>query len=84
MTVDHFNPEPKYRQIAAIVREQIRSGELEPLQTVPSETQMVQAHGVARETVRQAMQTLRDEGWVFTIQARGTFVSPSDQWPTDS
>lgn len=80
-TVDHFDPRPKYLQIVAIVREQILEGELEPMTPIPSESRMVQIHGVARETVRQAVATLRDQGWVFTIQARGTFVSPREKWP---
>jgi GntR family transcriptional regulator len=81
MTVDHFDPTPKYRQIANIVREQIRAGELEPMTPVPSESRMVQIHGVARETARQAVRLLAEEGWVFTLQARGTYVSPRDKWP---
>lgn len=81
--VDHFDPEPKYKQIARIVRDQIRVGELEPMTQVPSETRLVQIHGVARETVRDAMKLLRDEGWVFTLQARGTFVSPQERWPSE-
>lgn len=83
MTVDHFDPEPKYRQIARIVRHQIRAGELEPMTPIPSEARMVQMYGVARETVRDAVRLLRDEGWVFTIQARGTFVSPVERWPDE-
>mgnify|MGYP001587005186 CR=1 FL=1 len=79
--VDHFAPTPKYRQIANIIRERIRSGELEPMDTIPSETALVQIHGVARETVRDAMRLLREEGWIFTIQARGSFVSPRERWP---
>lgn len=83
MIVDHHDPTPKYRQIAKIIREQIRSGELEPMDTIPSESRLVQVHGVARETVRDAIRLLRDEGWIYTIQARGSYVSPKDRWPED-
>lgn len=79
--VDHFDPTLKHLQIANIVREQIRSGALKPMTPIPSETRMVQIHGVARKTARQAVRLLADEGWVFTIQSRGTFVSPRDKWP---
>lgn len=81
MTVDHFDPEHKHLQIARIVRAQIRSGELEPLDPIPSEARMVQMHGVARDTARKAVRLLAEEGWVFTIQSRGTFVSPRERWP---
>lgn len=79
--VDHYDPEPKYLQIAAILREQIQAGELEPRDPIPSETQMVQLHGVARKTARMAVRLLAAEGWVFTIPSRGTFVSPRERWP---
>ncbi len=81
MTVDRFDPTPLYQQIAALIREQIRSGQLEPLQVLPSEAQLAQAHEVARETVRQAMRLLREEGWIITIQARGSYAAPPDRWP---
>ncbi|MFB9527356.1 GntR family transcriptional regulator [Nonomuraea roseola] len=35
---------------------------LKPMTTIPSETHLVQIHGVARETVRQALARLPDEG----------------------
>ncbi len=79
--VDHFDRMPKYLQICASLREAIASGDLEPLATLPSEAQLVQMHGVARETVRQAMAVLREEGWIFTIQARGSFVQRREDWP---
>ncbi|MDQ2874249.1 MAG: GntR family transcriptional regulator [Actinomycetota bacterium] len=41
---------------------------------VPSETSLVQEFGVARGTVRRAIEVLRDEGLVLTVQGRGTFV----------
>lgn len=80
--VDHFDPEPKYRQIARIIRAQILSGDLEPMALIPSESRLVQIHGVARDTARAAVRLLVDEGYVFTIQSRGSFVSRRDRWPT--
>ena len=32
--------------------------------------------GVSRDTVRRAMALLRDEGVVFTVPRRGTYVGP--------
>lgn len=83
MIVDHHDPTPKYRQIAHIIREQIRAGELEPMDAIPSEARLVQVHGVARETARDAIKLLREEGWIYTIQARGSYVSPQGKWPAD-
>lgn len=73
-TIDLRSAVPAYRQLAAILREQIESGELAADQPVPSETTLVQRYGVARGTVRHAIEVLRDEGLVVTVQGRGTFV----------
>ncbi|MFC5825245.1 GntR family transcriptional regulator [Nonomuraea insulae] len=81
MTVDQLDPTPIYEQIAQIIRKKIKAGELEERQLVPSESSLQQEHGIARGSVRRAMELLREEGWVITIQGRGTFVAPRDKWP---
>lgn len=63
-----------YRQIADYLREQIKSGELGPGDPLPSEERLVQESGTARSTVRRAIALLRDEGWIVTVQAQGSFV----------
>ncbi|MEV7807666.1 winged helix-turn-helix domain-containing protein [Microbispora sp. NPDC088329] len=72
---------PAYRQIAQEIVEPIRQGSLAPRRSVPSEATLVQRHGVARETVRRAIAVLREEGWVYTVPQRGTYVSPPGNWP---
>ncbi len=78
MTVDHLDPTPLYEQLAAVLRQMIKSGQLQPRDPVPSESQLQQQHGVSRGTVRRALDILRDEGLVVTIAGRGTFVKPRD------
>ncbi|WP_184945365.1 GntR family transcriptional regulator [Planomonospora venezuelensis] len=72
---------PVYQQIAADIRSRILRGEFTPNRRVPSEKELIRQHGVAKATVRQAMEFLRSQGWVFTIPYRGTYVSPRDTWP---
>ncbi|WP_433254015.1 GntR family transcriptional regulator [Streptosporangium sp. CA-135522] len=72
---------PVYQQIAAGIQSQIKAGELLPNRRVPSEKELMRKHGVAKATVRQAMAFLRDQGWVFTVEYRGTYVSPTENWP---
>jgi len=74
MEYDPLAPVPRYRQIAGILRERIESGELEPDRPIPSETQIQQEFGVARETARHAVALLRDEGYVVTVPGMGTYV----------
>jgi GntR family transcriptional regulator len=76
VTVDHLDPTPLYEQLAAVLREMIQSGELQPRDPVPSESHLQQEHGVSRGTVRRALDILREEGLVVTIAGRGTFVKP--------
>jgi DNA-binding GntR family transcriptional regulator len=73
-SIDLRSAVPAYRQLAAILREQIESGALAADQMVPSEATLVQRYGVARGTVRRAIEVLRDANLVVTIQGRGTYV----------
>ncbi len=73
--VDHMDPTPLYTQLADILREMIKSGELQPRSPLPSESYLQQEQGVSRGTVRMAIRILRDEGLVVTIRGRGTFVT---------
>jgi GntR family transcriptional regulator len=74
---DAINPyadEPLYVQLAGIVRRMIQSGTPQHLDPVPSESSLVQRYGVSRDTVRRTIALLRDEGAVFTVPHRGTYV----------
>jgi GntR family transcriptional regulator len=74
MEYDPLAPVPRYRQIAGILRGRIEAGDLEPDRPIPSEAQIQQEFGVARETARKAVALLRDEGWVITVPGLGTYV----------
>jgi len=71
MPIRHDSPVPVYRQLAALVRERIESGELRPGYPVPSEGQLMGEHGVSRDTVRRACDVLRGEGLIITVQGKG-------------
>ena len=75
VTVDQRDPTPLHEQLATILRAEIKAGKYAQTGMLPSESQLQQAHGVSRGTVRRALQTLAGEGLVYTITARGTYVS---------
>ena len=75
--VDRTVDSPPYRQIAGMLREAVRSGRLAPGERLPSETELIEHFGVARMTVRQAVQELRAEGLVIAERGRGVFVRPA-------
>ncbi len=65
------------------VREYVRSlvDGCEPGSSAPSERELVQRFGVARMTVRQAMDALVGEGLLVRIPGRGTFVAQPRSQP---
>jgi GntR family transcriptional regulator len=60
-----------------MLREAIRSNQLAPGERLPSEAELIEHFGVARMTVRQAVQELRSEGLVVAEHGRGVFVRPN-------
>jgi GntR family transcriptional regulator len=72
--IRHDSAVPVYRQLAGILRDAIESGELAPGMPLPSESSLMQEHEISRDSVRKAMDVLRDEGLVVTVQGKGTFV----------
>jgi GntR family transcriptional regulator len=67
---------PRYYQLANILREQISTGKLEAHQPIPSERQLEAIYSVSRTTIRQAIDLLVHQGFLYREHGRGTFVSP--------
>lgn len=74
-SIDKKSSEPLFLQIRRIVLQAIRSKDLLPKQRVPSVNEISEAMGVSRMTVRQALQALINEGWLYTVPGKGTFVA---------
>ena len=66
---------PPYLQIAAVIKRGILSGQYPPDTRIPTESELVETYEVARSTARRAVAALREEGLVYTVQARGTYVA---------
>lgn len=75
--IDRAADAPPYRQIAGMLRQAIRANQLTAGERLPSETALIEHFGVARMTVRQAVQELRAEGLVVSEHGRGVFVRPT-------
>lgn len=72
---------PLYQEIAHDIVEGIQAGRFQPRRPIPGEAALVKRYGCARETVRRAMALLRQQGWIYTVPQRGSYVSPKDSWP---
>src|SRR5215475_2064193 len=74
MEYDPLAPVPRYRQIAAILREWIGAGELEADRSIPSEARIQQKFGVARETARKGGGSSARRRLGVTVLGLGTYV----------
>lgn len=79
--IDHDGPMPVYQQLAAILRDQIRSGEFPPGRPLPSTNHLHQQYGIAKNTVVKALRLLVGEGYIVGVVGRGMYVRPESEWP---
>jgi DNA-binding transcriptional regulator YhcF (GntR family) len=75
--IDLHGKTPAYLQLAAAIRTAIAAGEYGPREAIPSLKQLQGQTGLAMGTVQRAIRLLEDEGLVYTVSGRGTFVSPA-------
>lgn len=73
--IDQHAQLPKYQQLAARIREAIDDGRMAPGEEMPSEQQLMDATGLARETVRRGIDQLVNEGLVVRQQGAPTRVA---------
>lgn len=66
--------EPKYLRIANVLRSEIADNIYQDGDTLPTEEQIRRRFAVSRQTVRQAMALLDDDGLVERRRGSGTFV----------
>ena len=64
---------PCYVQLADIIREKIKTKEIRPGDMLDSESAMVKKYGIARLTVREALNILVNEGLLEKRHGKGTF-----------
>ncbi len=74
-TLNRNSAVPLYLQLADELRTKILSGEWQPEQRIPSENELNQIYSISRMTIRQVLGKLVDEGLVFRVHGKGTFVA---------
>ena len=68
------SPVPMYRQLADLIRDRIKRGELMRGARLPSEAELCETYSVSRMTVRSALSELERENLLERIPGKGTFV----------
>jgi len=71
--IDPYGPVAPYLQIAEDIRGQIRTGKLKANSRI-TESELVETYEVARSTARRTLAVLRDEGLIYTVPQRGSYV----------
>ncbi len=79
MAIDHLGETPVYLQLAELLRERIRSGDLAIGRPLPSLPHLIQEYEISRGTASRAVAVLREEGVVRIVPGRGAFVVAKPQ-----
>src|SRR3989339_468959 len=66
---------PMWMQLKSLLQGQIQSGAVIPDSKILSEHELCRMYGVSRTVVREALNELVHDGFIYRIQGKGTFVS---------
>lgn len=66
-----------WQQVVDDITAMIDSGELDAGSRLPTELELAEIYGVARNTIRRAVQDLAERGVIVVMHGRGTFIGPA-------
>lgn len=75
VSINRNGTTPIYEQIYQNLRDKIQNEEIGSGESFPSERELAEKFGVSRMTVRQALNTLKNEGLIYHERGIGAFVS---------
>lgn len=73
--INKNSPIPIYHQLEEYIKQQIEKGELKEDMPIPSERDLSEKLAISRMTVRQAVNNLVTDGYLYRQKGRGTFVN---------
>jgi GntR family transcriptional regulator, frlABCD operon transcriptional regulator len=74
MKLNNTSEKPLYFQLKQVLKEDILRGKYKPGEKLPPESEICKAYGVSRITSRRAITDLVQEGILYSMQGKGTFV----------
>ncbi|MDI3408850.1 GntR family transcriptional regulator [Streptomyces cavernicola] len=74
MTKPTTDDRPPYKRVADVLRQEIAAGRLKPGDQMPSYRELQERFEIANMTARSALRVLREDGLIYTVQGRGSFV----------
>lgn len=81
--LDYRDKRPIYEQMVEKLERLIVSGGLEPGSRMPSVRSLAMELSVNPNTVQRAYTQLEQEGYLYTITGRGSFVASEKEWRDD-
>jgi DNA-binding GntR family transcriptional regulator len=68
-----------YMGVADEITKRIEDGTYPPDGRLPAEHEFMAEFGCSRESVRRAMEKLREKGWIETVRGKGSYVVPAEE-----
>lgn len=81
--LDPDDPRQESQQIALRLRAAILAGKFAPGEKLPTQLDLAARYGVARETVKRALEQLRRERLIVTRKGSGSYVRAQTQRPVE-
>lgn len=78
--LDYRDKRPIYEQVVEKLERLIVSGGLEPLTKMPSVRSLAMELSVNPNTVQRAYTQLEQDGYLYTVSGRGSFVTAENEW----
>ena len=75
MSLDRSSAVPFYVQLKQALQSEIQKGVYGPGELIPTEVELCKRYGISRHTVRQALSELVQEGIIYRVPGKGTFVA---------
>jgi len=73
--IDKGTPVPLYFQLKTLILTDIKNGVYKEGSLIPTEKDISDIFHISRTTVRQAITELVQEGWLYRVKSKGTFVA---------
>ncbi len=78
--LDYRDKRPIYEQVVEKLERLIVGGALEPEEKMPSVRSLAMELSVNPNTIQRAYAQLEQEGYIYTVSGRGSFVAPESEW----
>ncbi|MBQ7595139.1 MAG: GntR family transcriptional regulator [Clostridia bacterium] len=83
LVLNKFDPRPIYEQVKENIKKQIVSGVLKPGDRLPSVRELATQLVINPNTIQRAYHELENEGYIYKLAGKGTFVARQKQLPPE-